>query len=183
MAWFSGGVGVVLSFDQIKELIELVSQKKIGAVEVERGGFRVKVVGAATVPAATASTARNPGSGTGSPILGATGGPSPGAFPEGFSPADQEPPPVVEAPGVHIVHSPIVGTFYRRPDPKLPPHCEVGDTIKKGQVLCIVEAMKLMNEVRSEVEGEVVEIFPEDATPVQFGTRLFAIRTTEEASS
>ena len=72
----------------------------------------------------------------------------------------------------------MVGTFYRSPDPDAPSFVEVGDTIRKGQVLCIIEAMKLMNEITSEYEGEIVSAYVENGKPVQYGERLFAIRTS-----
>jgi acetyl-CoA carboxylase biotin carboxyl carrier protein len=76
-----------------------------------------------------------------------------------------------------VVKSPIVGTFYRSPEPETPPFVEIGSIVKKGQVLCIIEAMKLMNEIDSEYEGEIVNIYVENGQPVQYGERLFAIRT------
>ena len=74
--------------------------------------------------------------------------------------------------------SPIVGTFYRAPNPDAEPYVKVGDVVHKGQVLCIVEAMKLMNEIESDASGMVVKIYPENAQPVEFGERLFAIRSS-----
>ncbi|HKV09958.1 MAG TPA: biotin/lipoyl-containing protein, partial [Thermoanaerobaculia bacterium] len=71
----------------------------------------------------------------------------------------------------------IVGTFYRASEPGAKPYADVGDTVKKGQVLCIIEAMKLMNEIESDVDGEIVEIYPQNAQAVEFGEPLFAIRT------
>ncbi len=79
---------------------------------------------------------------------------------------------------LHVLKSPIVGTFYAAPSPDAEPYVEVGDRVKKGQVLCIVEAMKLMNEIESDVDGEIVEIHPRNAQPVEFGEPLFAIRTS-----
>ena len=76
-----------------------------------------------------------------------------------------------------VVKSPIVGTFYRSPEPGAPSFVEVGHRVKKDQVLCIIEAMKLMNEITSEYEGEIVNIYVENGKPVQYGERLFAIRT------
>ncbi len=76
-----------------------------------------------------------------------------------------------------VVKSPIVGTFYRSPEPGAASFVEIGSTVKKGQVLCIIEAMKLMNEIDSEYEGEVVNVYVENGQPVQYGERLFAIRT------
>jgi acetyl-CoA carboxylase biotin carboxyl carrier protein len=75
-----------------------------------------------------------------------------------------------------IVTSPIVGTFYRAPDPNAPPFAQPGDTVKKGQTLCIIEAMKMMNNIDSDYEGTVVKVFVENGQPVQFGERLFAIK-------
>ncbi len=78
--------------------------------------------------------------------------------------------------GLVIVEAPMVGTFYRRPQPEADPFVEVGDRVREGQVLCIIEAMKLMNNIVAECAGEIVEIAPSDASPVQFGDRLLAIR-------
>jgi acetyl-CoA carboxylase biotin carboxyl carrier protein len=75
-----------------------------------------------------------------------------------------------------VVKSPIVGTFYRASEPGAPPYAEVGDTVKKGQVLCIIEAMKLMNEINAEIDGEVVKVYVENGHAVQYGERLFAIK-------
>ena len=83
-----------------------------------------------------------------------------------------------EAVELAVVKSPIVGTFYRSPSPGAPSFIEVGSVVKKGQVLCIIEAMKLMNEIESEYDGEVVKIYVENGQPVQYGERLFAIKTT-----
>ena len=85
-------------------------------------------------------------------------------------------PKAVEKPG-HVVTSPFVGTFYRAPSPDSPPFADVGSVVKKGQVLCIVEAMKLMNEIEAEVEGKIAEIYVLNATPVEFGEKLFRIET------
>ena len=79
-------------------------------------------------------------------------------------------------PGAHILTSPIVGTFYRAPSPDSSPFVEVGSRVKRGQVLCIIEAMKLMNEIESDVAGVIVEIYPQNAQAVEFGEPLFAIR-------
>jgi acetyl-CoA carboxylase biotin carboxyl carrier protein len=76
-----------------------------------------------------------------------------------------------------IVKSPIVGTFYRAPEPNAAAFVEIGTVVKKGQVLCIIEAMKLMNEIDSEYDGEIVNVYVENGQPVQYGERLFAIRT------
>ena len=80
-----------------------------------------------------------------------------------------------------VVKSPIVGTFYRSAEPSAAPFVEIGSAVKKGQVLCIIEAMKLMNEIDSEYDGEIVNVYVETGHPVQYGERLFAIRTTGAA--
>ena len=94
------------------------------------------------------------------------------------TPVAQAPAPVAEPPASHhLMKSPIVGTYYRASDPTAAPFVKVGDTVRKGQVLCIVEAMKLMNEIESDVAGEIIKIHPENGHPVQFGEPLFTIKT------
>lgn len=94
------------------------------------------------------------------------------------APAPVAPAPAVEPPASHhLMKSPIVGTYYRASDPTAAPFVKVGDTVRKGQVLCIVEAMKLMNEIESDVAGEIIKIHPENGHPVQFGEPLFTIKT------
>src|SRR5258706_6223154 len=78
--------------------------------------------------------------------------------------------------GQHIVTSPIVGTFYRSPNPESQPFVQVGDRISKGQVVCIIEAMKLMNEIESDVEGVVTQIYPQSGQPIEYGEPLFAVK-------
>jgi acetyl-CoA carboxylase biotin carboxyl carrier protein len=90
--------------------------------------------------------------------------------------AQQPPEEVDPAEGAHIVTSPIVGTFYSSPSPDAEPFARIGDRVSKGQVLCIVEAMKLMNEIESDTAGVIVDIYPKNAQPVEFGEKLFAIK-------
>jgi acetyl-CoA carboxylase biotin carboxyl carrier protein len=85
-------------------------------------------------------------------------------------------PPAATEEALHIIKSPIVGTFYAGPQPGAPPFVQVGDRVRPGQVLCIIEAMKLMNEIESDIAGEVVRIFVEDGQPVEYGEPLFALR-------
>ena len=98
--------------------------------------------------------------------------PGPAGVPAAPGPAA----PVDPLEGLDVVNAPMVGTFYRRPRPEAEPFVSVGDQVRKGQVLCIIEAMKLMNNIEAETAGEVVEIVPEDGSPVQFGDRLFLVR-------
>jgi acetyl-CoA carboxylase biotin carboxyl carrier protein len=86
----------------------------------------------------------------------------------------------VERDGLHLVRSPLVGTFYRAPAPGENPYVEVGDSVKAGEVLCIVEAMKLMNEIPADVSGEVVEVLAENAEGVEYDQPLFYLRPAEE---
>jgi acetyl-CoA carboxylase biotin carboxyl carrier protein len=162
----------VLTFEQIKELIELVAQNRLQGLELERSGFRLKIDGQQAAPIAAAAPAV--------PAGGA--GPAPAAAPApalATAPAPAAAPAAAPAgppPGTHILNSPIVGTFYRSPSPDSDPFVEVGSRVKKGQVLCIIEAMKLMNEIESDVDGTIAEIYPQNAQAVEFGEPLFAIR-------
>jgi acetyl-CoA carboxylase biotin carboxyl carrier protein len=161
----------VLTFEQIKELIEIVAERRLHGIEIERSGFRLKIDGHAAAAAAPVHAAP-PAAGAPAPA-----GTLPAAAPAtAAAPAAEAPPNPAD--GAHILTSPIVGTFYRAPSPDADPFTEVGARVKKGQVLCIIEAMKLMNEIESDVDGVVVEIYPQNAQAVEFGEPLFAIRTS-----
>jgi acetyl-CoA carboxylase biotin carboxyl carrier protein len=173
----------VLTFEQIKELIELVAERGLQGLEIERSGFRLKVDGQSVAPQVVyaAAPAAEPA------LAAAPAGPAaPQARPmaaaaSGGTAAAPAPPPAEKAgppPGSHIINSPIVGTFYRSPSPDAPSFVEVGSRVKKGQVLCIIEAMKLMNEIESDVDGTIAEIYPQNAQAVEFGEPLFAIKTS-----
>ncbi len=167
----------MLTLEQIKELAEMVSRLELGGVEVERSGFRVRIDGKPPAPVTAApqpapQTAPQPSDTPSPPSPGAED--SPGAtasFGEAAVPDEEELPE-----GTELLPSPIVGTFYRAPSPGADPFVEVGDRVEPGQVLCIVEAMKLMNEIEADEAGTIVEIYPDDATPVEYGQPLFAIR-------
>ncbi len=177
----------MLTFEQIKELIELVAARKLQGMEVERSGFRLKIDGYTAAPSAQAApgpaTAAAPAPPPAVPATpsapertAATAAASPAPGPAGSAAPEAEETGVPE--GSHILDSPIVGTFYTAPSPDAAPFVQVGDRVKKGQILCIVEAMKLMNEIESDVDGTVVKIFPENAQPVEFGEPLFALETS-----
>ena len=155
----------LLTFDQMKELIQLVAGHRLGGVEVREAEFhfRVHAQPDASMPAGAAPAA--PRLETAMPAAGEPA-PAPAAVPE--APA--------EPPG-HVITSPIVGTFYAAPSPDADPYVRVGDRVQKGQVVCIIEAMKLMNEIESDVAGIVLRIHPENAQPVEFGEPLFSVRT------
>jgi acetyl-CoA carboxylase biotin carboxyl carrier protein len=162
----------LLTFEQIKELIELVSRHRLEGLEVESSGFRFKVAGEghSRLPALAgdASASSAAASRPLPPLESAPAKSGPVAAPEAK--------PAVASVSSHVLTSPIVGTFYGSPSPEAAPFTRVGDRVRKGQVLCIVEAMKLMNEIESDADGIVAEIYPKNAQPVEFGEPLFAIR-------
>lgn len=150
----------MIEFDEIRQILEIMRAHELAEFEYERDGLRIRLKkgSSANPPAAQPVPAYNPH--------------APSATPG--APAVER----GEADALHlaVVKSPVVGTFYRSPDPNAPPFIQIGNTVTKGQVLCIIEAMKLMNEIASEYDGEVVNIFVEDGQPVQYGERLFAIK-------
>jgi acetyl-CoA carboxylase biotin carboxyl carrier protein len=163
-----------MDLDQLKRILELVREHEISEFEVEQDGLRLKIrkdapgaVVAVPAPAAALPTVVMTATPAVAPIAAAAAVAAPAAAGEA---ADTE----IE---LAVVKSPIVGTFYRSAEPGTPPFVEVGAAVKKGQVLCIIEAMKLMNEIDSEYDGEVVNIYAENGQPVQYNERLFAIRT------
>ncbi|MGB7220485.1 MAG: acetyl-CoA carboxylase biotin carboxyl carrier protein [Vicinamibacterales bacterium] len=160
-----------MDLDQLKQILDLVREHELSEFEVEHEGLRLKIRKDATGPLVVApSVAAVPGAAPGARTASAVGAPPPTALAvtaaEGETDID-----------LAVVKSPIVGTFYRSPEPGAPPFVEVGATVKKGQVLCIIEAMKLMNEIDSEYVGELTNIYVESGQSVQYGERLFAIRT------
>ena len=156
-----------MNLDDIKKVLDLVREHDLAEFELEQDGLkdRVRKSGGAVTrvaPAAPVPMAQAMPMVVG-PASGAAG-PGPGAA---------EPAPEVD---LAIIKSPIVGTFYRSPEPGAPSFVEVGDRVRKGQVLCIIEAMKLMNEIESDTDGEITAAYVENGKPVQFGDRLFAVR-------
>jgi oxaloacetate decarboxylase alpha subunit len=149
-----GAVGLA----QLRRLIRLVQQTGIGELEVKSGGRAVRVSAQSIVPQPVESSA------------GVRNAPS-----EGASPPPPAPAPLAKADHHAVITSPMVGTFYRAPAPDADPYVEVGDMVEVGQTVCIVEAMKLMNEIESEVRGRIVQILPENAQPVEFGQKLFLV--------
>ncbi|MFY9790395.1 MAG: acetyl-CoA carboxylase biotin carboxyl carrier protein [Candidatus Sulfotelmatobacter sp.] len=154
---------------ELKELIEFLIEKDIAEFELERGDVKVKikrageptVVHARTEMPYVALPMVQPGQAT-------------AAAPPVVPPAASSEPAPEE--NLHMVKSPIVGTFYEAPSPGAPPFVKVGDTVEVGQVLCIVEAMKLLNEIESDVAGEIVKKLGSNGQPIEYGQELFAIR-------
>jgi len=161
----------LLTFDQIKELIELVRDSKLHGIEVERSGFRLRIDGqrlSVAEPTGSNPVQMIPAERQSLSTITAT------ADNKQVPTSDEgtvQPPELVG----HQLNSPIVGTFYSAPSPDMEPYVAVGQIVKKGQVLCIVEAMKLMNEIEADVSGEVLAVYPENAQPVEFGEPLFLI--------
>jgi acetyl-CoA carboxylase biotin carboxyl carrier protein len=159
-----------LDFEVIERILELMRLHDLSEFELEREGLKLRVrktnTGFSTVTA---------------PEQGSAIVPAAAPSPQSAPPSPQLPAPPVDAdePAVElaVVKSPIVGTFYRSPEPGAPSFVEVGEYVKKDQVLCIIEAMKLMNEITSEYEGELASVYVENGKPVQYGERLFAIKT------
>jgi acetyl-CoA carboxylase biotin carboxyl carrier protein len=155
-----------MDLDYLKQILDLVREHDLSEFEVEQDGLRLKIrKDAAGVPVATSFSTPQPSAMAQVPAVTA-----PPSAPLAVGPSDVD----IE---LAVVKSPIVGTFYRSSEPGSAPFVDVGTSVKKGQVLCIVEAMKLMNEIDSEYEGEIVNIYVENGQPVQYGERLFAIRT------
>ena len=164
-----------MEFSDIERILALVKEHDLAEFELEREGLKIRVRKTGGVP--TMFHAAAPAM----PILQTAAAPQ--AMLPVASPAAAGPGPVgprgeeEESLELAVVKSPIVGTFYRSPEPGAPSFVEVGQRVKKDQVLCIIEAMKLMNEITSEYDGEIVTAYVENGKPVQYGERLFAIRT------
>jgi acetyl-CoA carboxylase biotin carboxyl carrier protein len=159
-----------MNLKELKELIEFLEEKNIAEFELERGDVKVRIrrAGEPTVLhahgeprfyAVPPAPAPAPEIGT-VPVAAASAAPAP--------PAPEE--------GLHTVKSPIVGTFYEAPSPGAPPFVKAGDQVEVGQVLCIVEAMKLLNEIESDVAGEIVKKLASNGQPIEYGQELFVIR-------
>jgi acetyl-CoA carboxylase biotin carboxyl carrier protein len=165
--------------NELKELIEFLKENKIGEFDLERGDLKVRIkfaqegggtdlANVARLLAAQSAAASH----------------APAVHPEVYASAPV-PAPVAAAPlkaetdeeaSLHIVKSPIVGTFYESPSPGAPPFVKIGDEVENGQILCIIEAMKLMNEIECDAAGEIVKRFAQSGQPVEYGQALFAVR-------
>ncbi len=163
-------VDLGIPFDQIRALIDLLEERGLEEFELEREGVRIRIKrrGAPAAPA---------------PVFASYGPPANNQAPASearigqaaSSGAAEE-----EAGEAHVIKSPIVGTFYAAPRPDAPPFVRLGDAVEVGQVLCVVEAMKLMNEIEADVAGEIVRIYGENGQPVEYGEPLFALRPSKK---
>jgi acetyl-CoA carboxylase biotin carboxyl carrier protein len=136
-----------MDLKELKELIKMVTEKGITEFEIEREGFRLRICRPSEPPVAPPVTA---------PVT--------------------QPPATAPEQELHIIKSPIVGTFYRSPSPTSDPFVKIGDNVDQETVVCIIEAMKLMNEIHAEITGEVVKVFAENAQPVEYGQPLFGVK-------
>ena len=160
---------------ELKELIEFLIEKDIAEFELERGDVKVKIKRAAEPVPGVVHDQRFFAVHAAPPAVSevvAAAPASTSSAPATKSAAKEAAPDE----GLHMVRSPIVGTFYESPSPGSPPFVKAGDTVEAGQVLCIVEAMKLMNEIESDIAGEVVKRLVNNNQPIEYGQELFAIR-------
>src|SRR6478736_6429813 len=149
-----------MDFDEIQRILAMVKEHELAEFELEHQGFKIRIRKDSVAPAVVAMA------------------PPVAQLPVAAPPAQASTTPAEDDGELEfaIVKSPTVGTFYRASEPGARSFAEVGDIVKKDQVLCIIEAMKLMNEINSEYDGEVVKVYVENGQAVQYGERLFAIR-------
>ncbi len=156
-----------MNLDDIKQILELVREHELAEFELERDGLKVRIRKAggevAYIPAAAPQAQAGRSAGPVQPVAA----PSVAAL----AAADDS-----DSVNLAVIKSPIVGTFYRSSEPGAQSFVNVGDVVKKGQVLCIIEAMKLMNEIECDCDGELAAVYVENGKPVQFGERLFAVK-------
>ena len=164
-----------MDLDELKELLQILDEKEIIEFELEEEGKKLRIRKAAANHSSSPVIVAPLAAGA-IPSLAAVPAPAP---PAAAPPAALAPVPAAEAtaePDMLVVKSPIVGTFYRSPDPNSASFVDVGDRVKPGQVLCIIEAMKLMNEIEAEISGQIVKVHPQNGQPVQYGDPLFTVR-------
>ncbi len=153
-----------MDLNYVRKLVKLLSESSLGEIEIEEDGRKIRLAKYSSAPPH------------------AEPAPIPAAAPEATivvpAPAAAAPAPPPEAERYHQVKSPIVGTFYRAPAPDAAPFVQVGSSIAPGTVLCIVEAMKLMNEIEADVSGKIVKILVENGQPVEYDQTLFLVEPT-----
>jgi acetyl-CoA carboxylase biotin carboxyl carrier protein len=175
-----------MNLKEIKDLIELVNDKGFAEFEIERQGFRLRIsrfkesnpqmIQPATPPIIISSPVPATSVAVSAPVEAGLFEPAEPAA-SSKRPARKIAEDVTGEPELHIIKSPIVGTFYSAPSPDSEPFVRMGDNIQNDTVVCIIEAMKLMNEIQAEVNGEVSRIYVENGQPVEYGQALFGIKT------
>jgi acetyl-CoA carboxylase biotin carboxyl carrier protein len=156
-----------MTLDEIKQLIEFIKSNELSEFELEHDGVKIRIKSGTSHHVVTVPQAAPV-----APVMAPVAAPVPTAATPAAAPVADE------GGELAIVKSPIVGTFYRAAEPGAKAFASVGDVVRKGQVLCIIEAMKLMNEIDSEYDGEITSVYVENGQAVQYGERLFAIRPT-----
>jgi acetyl-CoA carboxylase biotin carboxyl carrier protein len=161
-----------LDLKQIKQIIDLMKRSELTEFAVEEEGFKLKIRrghnGAPLVTSSGGTTAPYPLATEAAGTLAAAANTPATATPAGGGEKEE--------PGITYIKAPMVGTFYRAPSPESPPYVEVNAKVSENSVVCIIEAMKIMNEIQAEVKGAVVEILVENGQPVEYGQRLFKIK-------
>jgi len=156
----------MIDIELLQALVRLVDESSLDSLEIERGTTRIRL-------------AKSPNGGVIVPeaVRAAPAAQAPAADPEPVASPPAEEAPAAEAPATNLIEvtSPMVGTFYRAPSPEAAPYVQVGSTVAAGDVLCVIEAMKLMNELECEVAGRIVEICADNAEPVDYGQVLFRV--------
>lgn len=148
-----------IDYKEIKKLLDLMEERKLSHFELEIEGFKISFSKNMKSPVTLDSLPWTPAPPTDTETSGQD--------------AEEEPPQEE----FHYILSPMVGTFYRSANPSSPPFVEIGESVKKSQTLCIIEAMKLMNEIESDIDGVVHEIFIENGKPIEYGQRLFSLKS------
>jgi len=146
-----------IDYKEIKKLIDLTKKKNLSNFEIEVEGLKIKI----SQPISKIQIIEN----------------APAVSESSESGQQPEPPKTKLNDDLHYITSPMVGTFYRAPDPSSPPFADTGDSVNKNQTLCIIEAMKLMNEIESDIDGTIEKIFIKNGKPVEYGQKLFSIKT------
>ncbi len=160
-----------MEFDEINRILDMVREHELSEFELEREGFKIKIKKGSLVNASGPfAMPMVQQAAPAAPTVSMAAPPAP------LEAVPSPPPPQSDEVDFAIVKSPIVGTFFRSAEPGAASFVDVGATVKKGDVLCIIEAMKLMNEIDSEYDGEIVKVYVENGQPVQYGERLFAIK-------
>ena len=156
-----------MNFKEILELIDKVADRGIASLEIEQAGTKLRIDGKLAGPQVLHSSHAAAMPALAEPVAA-----------EGSNATQAAAPQETEIEeGLHIITAPIVGTFYRSPNPESEVFVNIGDHVSKGKVLCIIEAMKLMNEIECDADGVVVKVYPQNAQPIEYGEKLFAIRT------
>jgi len=162
-----------VNMDELKELIELLRENGLAELELERQGFRVRLRREGTFPVTQSEVSV----GQAAPVQPVKPAPAAVAAAPPMHPGARAETAASEDQDLHIIPSPIVGTFYRSPSPNADAFVKIGSNVEPETVVCIIEAMKLMNEIQAEISGEVVKVYVENGQPVEYGQPLFGIKS------